>query len=209
MFCRDAWAGRKPTEIAAYALLQALYSDRQDGGRESGTADELRAAVSAGIGAKALTDAASMGTSVESFANAKFAIVPTELDPYCKQVAPNRSARNTGERTVVSPEDKEILLTAYSKLRDLYDRHLQDVVDMLKKVVIPRKTSYGQMPTLELAPEFETDERGAMVFLEERIKEARGKIAAHYLAVEQVYSGALNNMRQRAQGRYVSPAARS
>lgn len=209
MFCRDAWADRRPTDIAAYALLQALYSDRQDGGRESGTADELRAAVSASVGAKVLTDAAAMGSSVESFANAKFAIIPTELDPYCKQVAANRTVRNTGDRTVVSGEDKEILLTAYSKLRDLYDRHLQDVVDILKKVVIPRKTSYGQMPTLELTPEFETDERGAMVFLEERIKEARGKISAHYLAVEQVYTGALQNMRQRAQGRYVSPTKRS
>ena len=71
------------------------------------------------------------------------------------------------------------------------------------------RNPFGQMPTLELTPEFETDERGAMVFLEECIKEARGKISAHYLAVEQVYSGALQNMRQRAQGRYISPTKRS
>ena len=205
LFCADSWATRRTTDMASYALLNTLYSDRQDGGKESATADELRKTIGDFTGAKVLQDYVSAGSFVESFENTKFPGIPAELDPYCKQVRSDPAFRNSGNRGVVGLDDKEILLGAHKALRDLYDKHLQDVIDILKKIVIPKKTSYGQAPELLLAPEFESDERGALVLLEEYIKDARQKLAAHYLAVEKVYYGALQNLRERAQGRYVSP----
>ena len=209
LFCGDTWANRRTTDMVSYALLNSLYSDRQDGGKESATADELRQTIGEFTGAKLLSEYVSVGTFVETFENTKFPTIPAELDPYCKQVRSDPSFRNSGDRGVVSPDDKEILLGAHKALRDLYDEHLQTVVDILKRVVIPKKTTYGQEPELLLTPEFETDERGALVLLEEIIKEARTKMAAHYLAVEKVYYTALQNLRARAQGRYVSPVVKS
>lgn len=205
LFCGDSWASRRSTDMVSYALLNALYSDRQDGGRDSATADELRRTVGEFTGSKVLGDYVKVGTYVESFENTKFPAIPSELDPYCKQISTSANFRNSGDRGVVSADDKEILLDAHRQLRELYDNHLQDVVDILKKIVIPKKTTYGQEPELLLTPEFETDERGALVLLEEIIKEARMKLAAHFLAVEKTYYGALQKLRERAQGRYVSP----
>ena len=205
LFCADSWATRRTTDMASYALLNALYSDRQDGGKESATADELRKTIGDFTGAKVLQDYVSAGSFVETFENTKFPGIPAELDPYCKQVRSDPAFRNSGNRGVVGLDDKEILLGAHKALRDLYDKHLQDVIDILKKIVMPKKTGYGQAPELLLAPEFESDERGALVLLEDYIKDARQKLAAHYIAVEKVYYGALQNLRERAQGRYVSP----
>jgi len=204
LFCGDSWASRRSTDMVSYALLNALYSDRQDGGKESSTADELRRTVSEFTGSKVLGDYVKVGTYVESFENTKFPAIPAELDPYCKQISTSANFRNSGDRGVVSADDKEILLDAHRQLRELYDTHLQDVVDILKKIVIPKKTTYGQEPELLLTPEFETDERGALILLEEIIKDARTKLAAHFLAVEKTYYGALQKLRERAQGRYVS-----
>jgi len=204
LFCGDSWASRRTTDMVSYALLNALYSDRQDGGKESATADELRRTVGDFTGSKVLVDYVKIGAYVEGFENTKFPAIPAELDPYCKQISTSANFRNSGDRGVVSADDKEILLDAHRQLRELYDTHLQEVVDILKRIVIPKKTTYGQEPELLLTPEFESDERGALVLLEEIIKDARMKLATHFLAVEKTYYGALQKLRERAQGRYVS-----
>jgi hypothetical protein len=47
---------------------------------------------------------------------------------------------------------------------------------------------------------FTTDSRGALVVLEECIKETRTLLSNHYLAVEKVYRGALTQLKESRMG---------
>ena len=200
MFCRDLWENRKTTDTVSYTLLQTMYNDRQDGSPESATRDEMRSTVQGAVGEKVFLDAAPTGAVAQQYDQIRFAARPAQLDPYCKKIQVSPGVQDTGERTTRNPDDIKILLEAHKQLRDLYDAHLQSVWDILKKIVIPKRGEYGQAPQFLLTPEFETDERGALVFLEEIIKDARQKIAKHYIDVEKVYYNALNKLRLRVEG---------
>jgi len=200
MFCGDSWRERRATETPCYALLNALYSDRKDGTRESYTADECRNTVASFVGAKIMNSAAPSGGSVDSFENVKFPALPSALDGYCKQLDYPVAVKNSGNRTTVLADDKAILMNAHKQLRDLYDAQLEVTADIIKRVVIPKRTGYSSTPELLLADEFGKDPRGSLVLLEEIIKDARGKLAAHYMAVEKVYQGAIVDLTKRVRG---------
>jgi hypothetical protein len=67
-----------------------------------------------------------------------------------------------------------------------------------------KSTGYDKAPLLILHEDFSKDPRGALVVLEERIAAARALLVNHYQAVERVYRGALNALKQRIQGVYNS-----
>jgi hypothetical protein len=204
LFCGDSWAGKRTTDSVSYALLNALYSDRQDGGKEGTTSDELKRTVSEFTSTKALFDFVSYGTFPESFEQTKFPTIPAELDPYCKQVHVGSNVQNSGNRAVVGEYDKEILVDAHKALRDLYDEQLKTVMTILGDVLDKPLERYDAAPELRLSTKFEEAEGGSLVYLEEVIKNARTKLAEHYLAVERVYNGALQSLRANRLGAYAS-----
>jgi len=204
LFCGDSWAGKRTTESVSYALLNALYSDRPDGGKEGTTADELKRAVSEFTSTKTLFDFVSYGTFPETFEQTKFPTLPAELDLYCKQVQVGSNVQNSGNRAVVGEYDKEILTEAHKALRDLYDEQLKTVMTILGDVLDKPLERYDAAPELRLSTKFEDAEGGSLVYLEEVIKNARSKLAEHYLAVERVYIGALQNLRANRLGAYTS-----
>jgi hypothetical protein len=205
-FCKDSWGKLdKSTSIAAYALLEALYNDRPDGIREALTQDTLRRDVNSFIGEKLLVDKAASGKSVESFDNAKFPEVPSELNAaFCNQILPPNPQADSGDRVTRQETDVTILMNAHKELRKLYDEQLQAVFNILVTLMSAKSTGYGTPPKLLLHEDFSRDPRGALVVLEERIAKARNLLVNHYKAVERIYRSALLALKQRVQGVYNS-----
>lgn len=198
LFCNDMWEDKRTTHSVSYALLNTLYFDRQEGSMETLTASECASKVAEFAGAKVVREYVQPGAAVKTFENIAFLKKPTALSAFCEQI--NKAAK--GPRRTRSAEDKAILLAAHQQLRDLYDDHLKAVVDIIRKVMIPKNAGYGNPPTLVLSDTFATDPRGATVVLEEIIKESRNLLANHYLAVEKVYRGALTSLKERVEGVY-------
>jgi len=202
LFCKDSWKG-KVTEIPAYALLQALYSDRPDGIRETLTQDTLKRDVNSFIGEK-LFNLQEPVKPVETFENVVFPTIPAELDAaFCKQINP-ATQTDSGDRVTRQETDVTILMNAHKELRRLYDDQLQGVFNILVSLLNAKGTEYGAPPKLILHEDFSKDPRGALVVLEERIAKARTMLVNHFQAVERVYRGALLALRQRIQGVYNS-----
>jgi hypothetical protein len=200
LFCSDSWAGKRTTDMVAYSLLNSLYIDRPEGVSESSTATELANKVSEFVGAKVLAPYVPTGAAVSSFENLAFLKTPPQLSAFCTKVA-----ATAGKRGTSVPDHKRILTEAHKALRDMYDAHIKAAIDILRKVLSAKSAGYRAAPFLELDERFRTHERGALVALEEVIKEARGLISNHFLAVEKVYRGALNALVKQTVGNYVSP----
>jgi hypothetical protein len=206
-FCGDSWGDlSKVTNIAAYALLQALYSDRPDGSREALTAEALRRDAIAFVGEKLLEQSTKTGASVDAFDNLKFPEIPKELKTaFCDQIVKfDSQSKNSGDRVTRQETDVAILMNAHKELRKLYDEQLQGVFNLLVTLMSAKSTGYDKAPLLILHEDFSKDPRGALVVLEERIAAARALLVNHYQAVERVYRGALNALKQRIQGVYNS-----
>ena len=165
---------------------------------ETLTASECASKVAEFIGAKTLASAAQPGSPVLTFENAKFLDIPPALKAFCEQI----NAAKKGARRTRSTEDKAILMDAHRQLRELYDDQIKAVVEIIRKVMIPKNAGYGNLPILVLSETFATDTRGAMVVLEEIVKEGRNLLANHYLAVEKVYRTALSKLKERVEGVY-------
>ena len=206
LFCNDRWSSLRgadgvsgrTTNVVSYALLNALYYDRQEGSMETLTASECASKVAEFIGAKTLASAAQTGSPVLTFENAKFVDIPPALKAFGEQI----NATKKGARRTRSTEDKAILMDAHKQLRLLYDDQIKAVVDIIRKVMLPKNAGYGKLPLLVLSETFATDTRGTLVLLEEIVKEARNLLANHYLAVEKVYRNALSKLKERVEGVY-------
>ncbi len=194
MFCNDDWAGNFMTGTLAYSLLQALFDDSREGGAASPRSSEsARTWAKDFVGAGVARSASASGSDVESFKNIRFADRPDALAPFCGE--------GTGPRTTNTEDDKKILIGAQRELRDLYDKHIADVVNIMRKVLLIRRDpSKAEEITLRLNEAFVKDPRGAVPVLEDIIVETRDLIARHYLAVEKVYYGALQNMAKGKRG---------
>jgi hypothetical protein len=189
-FCKDKWDGKRATDSVSYALLNALYFDRAEGGMETLTASECISTMNSFLSVNILKKYVSPGSTIDSFENTAFESRPKQLASYCEQ--PSEQTRNS--------TDKAILRSAHTALRQLYDTHMEKVVPLIRKVLIPKNAGYGVQPKLVLSDIFTTDARGALVVLEEIIKEARALLSNHYLAVEKVYRGALNQLKESRMG---------
>ena len=202
MYCSDKWNGKRSTEVVAYSLLNSLYFDRLGESMETITRNECVATVNGFMGERVLTfygDATKTASDMQSFKDTRFAKLPTQLDAFCLKHT------NIGERQTHIGDVKLILTGAHAALRDLYDAHLQSVVTfILTKVITPKSRGFSVAPEWQLNPAFVTDARGTKIVLESLIKEARTKLANHYLAVEKIYRGALDKIKGFAEGVAVS-----
>jgi hypothetical protein len=202
MYCSDKWNGKRSTEVVAYSLLNSLYFDRLGESMETTTRNECVAAVNGFMGERVLTfygDATKTASDMQSFKDTRFAKLPTQLDAFCLKHT------NIGDRQTHIGDVKLILTGAHAALRDLYDAHLQSVVTfILTKVITPKSRGFSVAPEWQLNPAFVADARGTKIVLESLIKEARTKLANHYLAVEKIYRGALDKIKGFAEGVAVS-----
>ena len=127
-----------------------------------------------------------------------------------------KSALNTfcaGDGRIERKEGKDrqdILLAAHQKLRNIYNTHLQKVVEFVKTILVvdtmflnaltnPKATDFSQ-PILRLHPIFLQNPAGSRVVLDERIRAARQLLSEHYIAVETAYRDALDALADKIRG---------
>ncbi len=206
LFCNDVWSKHRFTNTIAYSLLNSLYIDRDDGVSESETRLELAGIVSKFVGegvARPYLPASNGAATPQSFDQIAFPNTPKNLTAFCEklQISPTAIA----VRKTSQAEDIEILTKAHEGLRELQNKHIQECVNLMRKVLSLKMREIGQPPIIQLEETFFKNEQGARVVLETIIKEARNLISTHYLNVEIIYRRALQDLGRRMTGNY-SPA---
>jgi hypothetical protein len=183
-FCGDKWAGQFMTATLPYSLLQALYDDGIAGTAASPrAADACRAAAREFTGAQVAMPAAASGSDVDSFRNIKFAPIPPSLSTLCEEQYPQRTS---------SSNDKGVLIATQRDLRALYDKHISEMVGIMKQILnISTDPAVPGSMLFSLDDRFTSDPAGGVVALEKIIETARSIISRHYLEVEKKYNGAL------------------
>ena len=183
-FCGDKWAGQFTTATLPYALLQALYDDGIAGTASSPRAtDACRAAAREFTGAQVAISGAASGSEIDSFRNIKFSPIPRSLSTLCDEQYPQKTS---------SSNDKGILIATQREIRKLYDTHISDMVEIIKKVIsLSRDAAKSDSMLFTLDERFTSDPDGGLAALEKVIEEARTLIARHFLEVEKKYNGAL------------------
>lgn len=183
-FCGDKWAGQFTTATLPYSLLQALYDDGIAGtGASPRAADACRAAAREFTGAQVATSGAASGADIDSFRNIKFAPIPSSLATLCAEQYPQKTS---------STNDKAVLIATQRDLRVLYDKHISDMVSIIKKVLsLSTDPAVPGSILFNLDERFTADAEGGLASLEKIIEEARNIISRHYLEVEKKYNGAL------------------
>jgi hypothetical protein len=192
-FCKDTWRGKKVSNILSYALLDALFKDVQlrEENKDKPTPTispssqiEYNKVLQQFV-SRNLMKPESSGSEIKSFHDLTFAPLPEELTKFCSQ-----SVQSIDNKLYI-----ELLTNAHMKLRDLYDAHLQNVVDFItSKIISPKSRGYTKVEW-NLNPQFSEDSRGALVLVESIIRDARVMLAKHYYAVENVYASTIENMK--------------
>jgi hypothetical protein len=186
-FCNDAWATQYVTATLAYSLLQALYDDGPAGSAPSPRSmDAVKAVAKAFTGAQVAVPAAQSGSDVETLNNIQFAPIPESLrKTFCASAYPQKTSLD---------DDRRVLIATQRELRALYDKHIADMVDIMKEVMSLRRTTDEKgidRLFFALNDKFSSAPEGGVVVLEKIIEKARTLIAAHFLAVEKKYTAAL------------------
>jgi hypothetical protein len=183
-----------------YSLLQSLFNDGVDGNPTNLSAESCRNWVKQFLGAGVVSDASASGSEAESFENVRFVKIPSALEAFCKQ-------KTIGARITNTEDDKRILKAAHKKLREVYDKHIENIVGIMRNVLSMRRNRVDPSDIkFQLNEIFVKDARGANAVLESIIGQARDVIAKHLLDVEMVYIGALVEMSRGKRG-YIAPAA--
>jgi hypothetical protein len=189
-FCKDEWANKQVTSILSYSLLDALYKDMKDNISTTTTQMEYNKIIDQ-FTIRNMMKPLESTTNTKSFNELKFASAQEELSELCKRP----------EFVISNPVFIETLTNAHKSIRDLYDSHMQAVVQFItQKLITPKLMGYRQQPKWILNPGFSTDEHGAIEVLESLIKEARTMLVKHYFAVESVYIKTLEKIREMSSG---------
>ena len=90
---------------------------------------------------------------------------------------------------------------AHSRLHIVFENHIKSCLDILLKVMsLEASEGYLSKPKIQLEPIFVKDPKGSLHALEEFMKEARQMLSKHYLEVETLYQGAINELSSMVRG---------
>jgi hypothetical protein len=122
----------------------------------------------------------------------------------------------TVEEIAIHPAQKakiQVLQGAHAKLRGMYDRHLRNVVEFIKTVLVVDDTFLRSMarpgryleealaePVLRLHPNFVSNPNGSFEVLQERTNVARKMLSDHYYEVEKTYKDTIQQLHNLAAG---------
>lgn len=208
-FCRDPWQGKLLDDITSYALLAALYKqyDPREGkflGEDTQAVDAFKTKL---VNEQIITSDSTPGTNWK----AKFKDLSQDglAEFFC-------SASKSTEDIIISPEQKskiQLLQSAHAKLRGMYDRHLRNVVEFIKTVLVVDDTFLRAMsrpgryleealaePVLRIHPNFTSNPNGSFEVLQERTNAARKLLSDHYFEVEKVYKDTIQQLTNLATG---------
>jgi hypothetical protein len=189
MFCRDTWIG-KMTSVVPYALLNALYYNEPNQQRNAVSMQELNDLAGRfmynEIIAKRSASLPRDSPKTQGMSLSSLDFVPSSerAKIFCET--------NPGPMASTRVPDQRIILTnAYKQLRELYDLHLQAVIDFFRKMISLKDMGLGKPYMIQLNQQFVKNPSGAMNVLEGYISEGRKLIANHYVQVETIYKKAI------------------
>jgi len=203
LFCSDKWSKKRTTSSVAYSLLQSLYDDLPGGGSDSRSAAECTEMVGQFMGAKVVQNFTPLGaTAPTRFDQIAFLETPQAgLKSFCTKVT-------NGVRKTQNPQHISLLQGAHRQLRELYDAHIKQCVELIRKMLsFAPSTGYRASPIVQLNPIFEKTSGGSQVALDGFIQEGRKLLVNHLLATEKIYQGTLLKLAQNMIGNYVEPAS--
>ena len=192
MVCDDKIQGLPLTSSVAYSLLQSLYEDLPTGDSDFNSAAECSAVVQRFV-SEGLVELGTPGSAIPTKLNhLKF---KTQSKSLASSICSTQSV--PGPRSLEIEDLKQSFMTAYIMLRDLYDAHVQRVIELLQKLV-----NFGTGGSTEIALEklFVEHPAGAQVALNSMIHDARALLSDHYFKVESVYQGVLRNLEKVQKG---------
>jgi hypothetical protein len=188
-FCEDVWSNKQVTRILSYALLDALFKDQIGDKISTASGIEYEKIVNQFVIRKMMKPNESGSTT--TFSDLNFTSAMESLPELCSRT----------EYSITNPLFIQMLMDAHKSIRDLYDTHMQLVIQFItSKIISPKFRGYRAEPQWTMNPIFSTDSRGALVVLESIIKEARSMLVKHYFAVESVYVSTLEKMKQMGSG---------
>ena len=186
--CVDNWSAKPMKQVAPYAALEALYRNKDDGTIGYDNQAPYRALLDKFTdlyqnynGQRAAPKPANSFTDI---------IIPKLPEKIITTICSKSSPQ--GE---VIMEDKynQLLTEAQKELIAEHNRHFGVVYEYFKRIFVSGKDMKGEL-TVTLNTVFTKDSQGARAELEKIIKDARGIIAQHYIAVEELYFGTINKI---------------
>ena len=189
-FCEDIWSNKQVTRILPYALLDALFKDKLGDDSEAPTVIEYKKIVDQFI----IHNMMKQGEtgSANTFSDLQFTSAQNDLLP---------QLCSTKNYLITNPLYIETLMKGHTSLRDLYDVHMQTVIQFITtKLITPKFRGYKEPPQWTMNSIFANDSRGALATLESIIKEARTMLVKHYFATESVYVSTLEKIKEMASG---------
>lgn len=179
--CVDNWAAKSMKQVAPFSALEALYRNNDDGtiGFDNkvpyrALLDKFTEVYQLFNGNKPVTKA------INSFADI---IIPKFDDKIIGRICSRSSPQ--GE-VILEDKYNEILTSAQAELIKEHNSHFNVVYEFFKRIFISGKDIKGEL-VVSLNTIFTNDSQGARTALENIIREARGILAQHYIAVETLY----------------------
>ena len=155
------------------------------------------------VGAKVIQTYTPLGSTAPTrFDQIAFLETPNiSLKPFCTKV-------DQGVRKTKNPQHMSLLMAAHRQLRDLYDAHIKNCVELIRKMLsFAPIAGYRGDHMIQLNPVFESTSGGSQVALDEFIQQGRKFIAEHFLATEKVYQETLLKLSQTMVGDYLEAPA--
>jgi hypothetical protein len=191
--CVDNWAERSLKLVSPFASLESLYYNEDDGSMSQYNADLLKglANVLNDIYAKNASDLPGPEApkkKIETLADVSIPPIPIGIkNLFCGK----RSAQ--GNVAILDPRHVIILERAQTAILNLYKAHFEFCYSILEKIFSAYQSPGGEMK-VQFAPIFADKNVSARATLEGLISEARGALGEHYVAVEKIYYGALQEL---------------
>lgn len=203
LFCDDKWTGRM-TSIVPYALLQALYYDiaptTESPGNISSQAKTELASVSASFRTNSIAKTYDVAPAQQGMPEPANTLSQLQFIPPSKIANIFCSKEPSGFRTTNVPNQMIILKNTYNTLQQMYNKHLENVVQLIRKVLSLQQGEFQKAKRIALRPIFVTNPDGAQRALEGFIAEGRALLAKHYLDVETAYKAALISIQKLGEG---------
>jgi hypothetical protein len=191
--CVDNWAERSLKLVSPFASLESLYYNEDDGSMSQYNADLLKglANVLNDIYAKNASDLPGPEVpkkKIETLADVSMPPVPIGIkNLFCSK----RAAQ--GNVAILDPRHMVILERAQTAILNLYKVHFEFCYSILERIFSAYQSPGGEMK-VQFAPIFADKNVSARATLESLISEARGALGEHYVSVEKIYYGALQEL---------------
>jgi hypothetical protein len=189
--CIDNWANKPLRLVPPFSSLESLYFDKDDGTARPENQERLTLLVTK---LRSLYEmhspppkAGNVKRGYTSFADV---IMPPLNEVFRDKICNKKTAQGD---VMLEAAFAPILEKAQKDIQALYKSHFDAAFAILMQLFIVTKSPLGES-LIGFSDSFTKSEKGARQALEDLIREARGVIAAHYIAVDTIYYTAIQDV---------------